>query len=121
MRRHQQGITAIGFIILATIIAVMGFAALKLTPVYLEHMKIVSVLNDVKEDLDGQNATAGTIRAAIGKRLNVEMVSVLKSRDFEIKKSESGYTVRAQYENGVPYLGNLYLLAKFNNSVEIVR
>jgi len=121
MREKQQGITAIGFLIIATMVALIGYAALRLTPIYLEQMKIVRVLEDVKAEFDGQNASIAYIRAGIGKRLNVEMVTVLKLQDFTIKKSERGYVIRAQYENRAPYVANIYLLAVFNTSVEILR
>ena len=78
MRNKQQGMTAIGFVIIAIIVALIGFAGLKLTPVYLEHMKIVSTLNDVKDTLDGQNPSIQEIRSSINKRLVIEMVSQVK-------------------------------------------
>ncbi len=119
--RNQAGATAIGFLIMATIVLLFGFAGLKLTPIYLEHMKIVSVLNDVKIDLDGKNPSIQEIRAGIGRRLNIEMVSAIKSQDFKIRKTERGYEVRARYENRTPYVGNLHFLGDFNNAVEIER
>jgi hypothetical protein len=121
MRNKQQGMTAIGFVIIAVIVALIGFAGLKLTPVYLEHMKIVSTLNDVKVDLDGTNPSIQEIRSSINKRLVVEMVNQVKAGDFKIKKTEAGYSVRIQYENRTPYVANLYLVAVFNNAVEIRR
>lgn len=121
MRNKQQGMTAIGFVIMAVIVALIGFAGLKLTPVYLEHMKIVSTLNDVKEQLDGQNPSIQEIRSSINKRLVIEMVTTVKARDFKIKKTEAGYDVRIQYENRTQYVANLYLVAVFNNVVGIRR
>ena len=121
MRSRQQGITAIGFILLAAVFLVVGFAGLKLTPLYLEHMKVVAVLKDVKKDLDGKNPSIQEIRSAIGKRLTVEMIRTMKSQDFKIRKTEEGFEVRAQYERRTPYLGNLYLLGVFNDAVEIRR
>ena len=121
MRNKQQGMTAIGFVIIAIIVALIGFAGLKLTPVYLEHMKIVSTLNDVKEDLEGQNPSIQEIRASINKRLVVEMVNQVKGKDFKIKKTEAGYDVSIQYENRTPYVANLYLVAVFHNAVEVRR
>ncbi|MCL4792691.1 MAG: DUF4845 domain-containing protein [Gammaproteobacteria bacterium] len=44
-----------------------------------------------------------------------------KQRDFLITKSEDGFRVEIDYEDEVPYLANLYLTAKFTNSVEISR
>ncbi|MGI9331235.1 MAG: DUF4845 domain-containing protein [Gammaproteobacteria bacterium] len=121
MRSRQQGMTAIGALIIAVLVGIVGLGALKLTPIYLEQMKILSVLEDVKGELDGQNASVALIRSAIGKRLNIEMISVLKKQDFVIKKSEMGYSVRVQYDNEAPFIGDVYLLARFNDSVEIRR
>lgn len=121
MRNRQRGITTIGFVIIAILVVAIGFAALKMTPVYLEHMKIVSVLEDVKKNLDGTNPSIQLIKAGIGKRLNIEMVSTVQKQDFKIKKTEVGYSVRVQYDRETPYIANVFLLARFNNAVEIRR
>jgi hypothetical protein len=121
MRDRQRGITAIGFLVIAALVAVVGFGALKLMPIYLEHMKILSVLSDTKAALDGTNPSIQQIRSAIGKRLNIEMVYVLKREDFEIKKSERGYSVRARYDDEASYIANVYLLVRFNDAIEIRR
>ena len=49
------------------------------------------------------------------------MVTILTPRDFKVTKTEEGFKVQAQYENRAPYLGNLYLVAEFDNAVEIRR
>jgi hypothetical protein len=121
MRERQRGITAIGFIIMAAIVGVIGFAGLKLTPIYLNQMKVASVLNDVKLNLDNQDTSVRLIRAAIDKRLNIEMIDEPALQDFEISKVEGGYKVRVNFESRVNYLGNLYLVVVFNDSVEIRR
>ena len=121
MRDTQRGMTAIGFLIIAILVASVGFAALKLTPIYLEHMKVASVLEDVKADLDGSNPSIQYIRAAISKRLNIEMVRSIKTQDFKITKSEAGYSVRAQFDSQTPYIANIWLVVKFNKAVEIRR
>jgi Tfp pilus assembly major pilin PilA len=121
MRERQQGITAIGFIILAAIIGLFGFAGLKLVPVYLENMKVTTLLEDISGDLEGEAPTATKIRSAIGKRLNIEMIYNLKTQDFEVSKTSAGFRVRAKYESRVSFLGNLYLVAVFDDAVEINR
>jgi hypothetical protein len=121
MREKQRGITAIGFIVMAAIVGVIGFAGLKLTPIYLNQMKVASVLKDVKLNLDGQDTTVRLIRAAIDKRLNIEMIDEPALQDFEISKAEGGYKVRVNFESRANYLGNLYLVVVFSDSVEIRR
>lgn len=121
MRVRQQGITAISFIIAAVFVGAFAFAGLKVMPFYLEQMKVTSILEDVKRDMDGNAPTISQIRSAIAKRLDIEMVTGIKTQEFAIKKSGMGYTVKAQYENRAPYIGNLYLVVVFDKQVEISR
>ncbi|MAF84401.1 MAG: hypothetical protein CL797_09905 [Chromatiales bacterium] len=121
MRSRQQGMTFISLLITAAFVGVIAFAALKIIPAYLEQMKVVSILEDVKRDLDGTGASIIQIRSAIGKRLDVEMVYGIKTREFVIKKIGMGYSVQAKYEIREPYFANLYLVVVFDKQVEIKR
>jgi hypothetical protein len=121
MRARQQGITAISFVIAVVFIGAIAFAGLKILPFYLEQMKVTSILDDVQRDLNGNAPTIVQIRSAIAKRLDIEMVTGIKTADFAIKKSGMGYTVKAQYENRAPYIANLYLVVVFDKQVEINR
>ena len=86
MRSKQRGMTFIGLVLLAAMVAILGFAGLKLTPAYLENMKMKRILNDVKSDMDGQSPTPQVIRRAIDKRLNIEMVYGLKGTGLRGRK-----------------------------------
>lgn len=121
MRARQEGITAIGLILVILFVGSFAYAGLKVIPFYLEQMKVSSILADVKRDMDGNAPTIANIRNAIGKRLDIEMVYGIKTQDFAIKKSKNGYTVSAQYENRANYFGNLYLVVVFDETVEISR
>ncbi|GMW05486.1 MAG: DUF4845 domain-containing protein [Gammaproteobacteria bacterium] len=119
MRSRQTGITLIGFVLLAVLIGMLGLGALRLTPIYLENMKIKRILADVKSEFDGQQPTPQLIRRAIDKRINIEMVNHLKANEFEIQKVDSGFRVVAAYEKDVPFVANVWLLVKFDDEVEI--
>ncbi len=123
MRNRQQGMTAIGMLVLAAILGLVGFAALRLTPIYLEHMKVLQILSDVKVELDGQETSLARLRASIGNRLNIESVYGLKINDFKITKTSvgGGYLVQAKYDRRTNYVANIYLLAEFDDTVEILR
>ena len=123
MRNRQQGMTAIGMLALAAILGLVGFAALRLTPIYLEHMKVLQILSDVKVELDGLETSLARLRASIGYRLNIESVYGLKVKDFKITKTSvgGGYVVQAKYDRRTNYVANIYLLAEFDDTVEILR
>ena len=121
MKHRQQGITAVGFVLIVAVAVIIGFAGLRLLPIYMEQMKIAQVLSDVQSELDGQAANPASITKSLKKRLDVESVSAVKSQDFDITKTEYGYELGIFYEDRASYLGNLYLVVEFDNSVEIRR
>ena len=119
MRAKQQGVSFLGFIVIAAVVGVIGFAALKLIPVYLEYMRVQQVLSDIKTQYDGQGATIPAIKNAIIKRLEVEAVETLDSEEFKMNKKDDGIEIRAKYDRVVPYLFNISLMVSFDKAVEI--
>ena len=120
MRRYQQGATTAGFIIMAAIVGIIAFGALKVTPMYLEQMKVASILSDVKAELDGTKTSPTHIRSAINKRINIEMVRGLDARQFKISKNKAGnFDIHANFERRELYIANVYLVVVFDKTVEI--
>lgn len=122
MRKRQQGMTTIGMIILVGFIGIFVYAGLQMVPVYLEDMRIQQVLNQTKENLDGQKATVGEIRSALSKGLTTNSLYDLNAReDFEVSRISNGYSVKAEYVREKSFVANVYLVAKFSHTVEILR
>lgn len=120
MIRRQEGITALGFLIVAAFLGMFALAALKLVPVYLENAKIASTLAKVKEEHDGNRPTVQDIRGSIERRFNIESVNAMNIGDVQIKRISGGYSVDASYDARVSYLGNVSLVAEFDNYVEVM-
>jgi len=120
MKNSQKGMTTLGLMIVLSIVACAGYAGFQLFPFYMEHFKIVQVLADVKKGLDGQNATTTEVRKSLQSRLYIEAVQ-LPLEEFSIRRGKVGIVLEASYEKRAPYIGNLYLLTEFDESVEIVR
>ncbi len=119
MRQKQSGITAIGFVVLAALVAMVGYGVIRLIPVYMTQMQIRQMLEELKTQNDGNNPSPSHLRSDIGKQLDIDAVNYPKVQDFTITKTETGYTVAISYDDSVPYIGNLSLVASFDNSVEI--
>ena len=122
MRKQQRGVTTIGLVMLLAVFGLIAFGVLQLIPVYLENMKVVQVLNQVKSDFEGQNASLAQIKTAIGKRVNIEDLRGFDWRnDFVISRSPNGYWISAEYDRKKAYLANVSLLVEFEHEVEITR
>lgn len=119
--KRQAGITMLGFIILVIFIGLFAFGAIRLTPVYLNYMKVVGVVEGVREEFDGQNAARSDIRRSIGRRFDVESVGVITARDVSVSAVDGGYEVSAEYDHSTPFISNISFTVHFNKTVLVRR
>jgi hypothetical protein len=122
MRNKQNGMTFLGFLIIAVLAGMLVYAGLRLTPVYLEYMKIVSVLDGAKNEFDGTPVELGMLRRSIQRRFDIEAVTVIRVQDIKLSKSGTGgYILRVKYAHRAPYIANINFVVDFAKTVEIVR
>ncbi len=121
MKRNEQGVTLIGFLIMAVFLGLFALAVIKLVPVYLEYGKVTSSLEKAKSEFDGKSPSIEEIYRSLERRFDIEDVHRIHYRDIKIKREPRAYTVQAAYEARVYYIGNIYLVAVFDFSVEIQR
>jgi hypothetical protein len=119
-RRSQAGITALGFLCLATLVGVVGLAVVKITPMYIKNMRMDTILDDVERELSGQNPTPVTIRQEIAKRFSIEDIN-MDVNALKITQVQNGFSVRVAYEERAPYVADVYLLVAYDKQVEIRR
>ena len=119
-RRTKRGVTAIGFLILAALFGAIGLAALKIVPLYLERMRLETLLDDVNREFAGGGRTPVAIRDAVNNRLIAEGIRLPKE-DIEISQSGNGYTLRIHKEGRAKYFGDLWFVVVFDKQVEIKR
>ena len=124
MRRsesRQAGITALGFLFLAVFVGLFAFAAIRLTPVYLNYMKVAGVLDGVFKEFDSQNPSRAAIVTSIRRRFDVESVSIITARDIKVLNEGGGFKLEAVYDHPTPFLGNVSFSVHFDKRVIVRR
>ena len=118
MRSKQRGVTFIGWIVLLAPLVLVIYAAVRLTPVYLNYMKVVRALSLVASDANGNNDPR-SIRSTIDKHFEIDMVDYPTSKDIKVTKSASGsgYDVEASYDDEAPLFANISLHVVFDKIV----
>ena len=119
--QRERGMTTLGFLILVVFIGLFAFAAIRLTPVYLNYVKVAGVLDGVYEEFDSQNPSRGAIMTSINRRFEVESVSIISDRDVKVTADSGGFLVEARYDHTTPFIGNLYFTVRFDKQVLIRR
>ncbi|MDH3747213.1 MAG: DUF4845 domain-containing protein [Gammaproteobacteria bacterium] len=120
-KSRQAGMTTLGLIILAVFIGLFAFAALRLTPVYLNYMKIVGVIDGVRDEFDGQATSRAAIRSSISRRFDVDSVGVIDAKNVSVTKVDGGFEVRADYEHTAPFIANVSFMVHFDKKVLVRR
>jgi hypothetical protein len=122
MRRHQTGVTFLGWLVILIPVALLLYAAIRLTPVYLEYMKIARTLEQVSEQFKGNQVDGQSIRYAIERRFDIESVTAITVRDsdkLKISRQDDGYLVQVVYSDSVPFVGNVSLRVDFDKTVTV--
>ena len=119
--KNQQGMTAIGWIIVLGLIAFFVLLALRLTPGYLEYATVSASLESLQNEPGITTKTPPEIRSMLSKRFDVNDVKSVSSKDIKIDNQGGRLRVWVDYEVRVPVLGNIDAVSKFNKEIEVVR
>ncbi len=119
--RRERGMTTLGLIILVAFVGLFAFAGIRLTPVYLNYMKVLGVINGVHEEFDGANPSRNAIRSSIARRFDVESVSEITAREVTVTSVDGGFEVRAKYNHMAPFISNVSFSVDFDKAVLVRR
>jgi hypothetical protein len=120
-KHRQAGMTTLGVIILVSFVGLMAFAGIRLTPVYLNYMKVAGVISGVQKEFDGANATRTAIRKSISRRFDIESVGIITAKDVKVTKVDGGHEVAATYSHKAPFIANVSFIVDFDNKAIIRR
>ena len=120
-KRQQAGMTTLGLIILVLFVGLFAFAGIRLTPIYLNYMKVVGVVDGVGSEFDGTGASRSAIRTSISRRFDIESVSVITAKDVKVTSVDGGFEVAATYSHKSPFIANISFVVDFDKRVLVRR
>ena len=119
MLARQRGVTAIGWLILLIPFAIIIYAGIRLTPVYLNYMKVARTLNEVGDEFRGGGANPDAIRSSIRKHFDVDQVDYPAVKDISISRAGQGWQVEAAYDDQAPLFAHITLQVQFDKTVSL--
>lgn len=120
MRHKQTGITAVGALLIAVLVGVVGLAGIKVGPMYAQGLRVNTVLKDLKKEMDGTNPSPSRVRLALERRLDIESLRIPRE-NIKLSKGGPGYILRINYDNKTRYVADIWLMVVVDKQVEIVR
>jgi hypothetical protein len=120
MRSRQTGITFIGWVFLLVPVAIVGYSAIRLTPVYLNYVKVVKTLNQAAKENKGESTlNPVSVRKSIERRFDIEGIKYPKVGDVAVARAGDTWTLAVDYEDAVPLFAGISLLVHFDKSVAV--
>jgi hypothetical protein len=120
MYERQRGVTFVGWLVMIIPIALVAYAGMRVTPVYLNYLKVARALDatasNVRSD-DSLNREA--IRTTLIRHFEIDSIEYPMANDVSIQREGKAWTLEAKYEDTAPLFANLSLLLSFDKVVHI--
>lgn len=109
--KSQKGITLIGLLFWAVVVAAFALVLMKVFPAVTEYRTILSMVNKIAHD---GGTTVSDIRASFDRAAAVEYgVTSIKASDLEITKEEDKVVIKFAYDREIELISPVFLLIKF--------
>ena len=117
MRNRQQGVTALGWLVLLTPFAIVGYAGIRLAPLYLNYLKVVRAIENAASSAKSGAADSTAIRTAIDRHFEIDMVEYPTIKDIQIRRDGRAWVIEAKYDDDAPLFANVSLHVTFDKIV----
>ncbi len=115
VHKNQRGLSLIGFIFILILVLFFTYIGIKLVPVYLNHMSVVSELKAVAGEPGSANKAPNTIRRDLITRLDVSYVNHVRGEHISIERGETLQLV-VRYDVEQHLIGNIDAVIRFHRA-----
>ncbi len=119
--KNEQGMSAIGWILLLGLIITMAVPVMKIIPMYLNSMKINFALKDLKSKLSERGGTIAPdeVKKILVTLLDEKMLEDITADEITISFENQTYKIRIQHEYKKQIVGHLSVSLMADRSVEL--
>jgi hypothetical protein len=117
--RRQRGMTFIGLLCLLALAGIVGYAGLRLAPLYLNYMKVARAMESTATEVKGDYPDPAALRGALAKHWEIDDITGVSANDIEIRKEEHGVSLHVAYDDSSPYIANVSLSVHFDKTVKV--
>jgi len=112
----QRGFGMNEVLVGGVILAVVALLAMKVLPPWMEYGNLVKAVKGTAADTSLKDATVAQVRAAYGRRADMDDVKSVTPQDLDITKEGGDLVISFSYAKKVPLFGNASLVFDFEGS-----
>ena len=111
--KRQRGLGWFGLLFVFGTIAFAALIAIKVGPLYMNHMTMVRNVKSVADDETMGAAEPHAIRRALEARWDIDYINQIDDKDIKIKRSDKGRVLAYDYEARVNLFYNVFVVIHF--------
>ncbi len=117
--KNEQGLAFIPLVFTLTLLFIVISLTAKIVPVYLNHNKVVAMLEQLKQETANEKKTESDIKSSLTKRININNIDDIAQDDITLNKQGNVFKVFINYEVVKKIFGNMSVLMEFNDEIEV--
>lgn len=120
-RHRQKGLSSVGWIAVAGFFGLIVITFFKVFPMYYDNFKVQSSLEGVMQDTSIDAKSKRALWDALRKRLYINEVRAITRENIKMERKDGKTTITVSYETRDEYIANLFIGARFTESIVIER
>lgn len=110
---RQRGLSLLGFMFILILVLFFTYIGIKLVPIYLNHMSVVSEMKAIASEPGAANQPPNTIRRQLMRRLDVSYVDHVEGEHIRIEQADAINLV-VRYDVEQHLIGNIDAIVRFH-------
>lgn len=121
MKRAQQGMTLVGFVMVLAVAGVFIYMGMKVIPMYSEYYSVKQAMEGLSKEPDIANYDAARVRDLLFRRLDISYSENVKPENVKLVRRDAGWLMTVDYEVRRPLIANIDVVGRFNAEKELKR
>ncbi|HLR87533.1 MAG TPA: DUF4845 domain-containing protein [Wenzhouxiangella sp.] len=113
--QEQRGMTLIGFVFLLLVVLFFTFIGIKIVPVYMNHVSLMSEVKSIASQPGAANKSPNAIRKELASRIEISYIKHIEPRHIKIETGTNA-RVLVKYDVEQHLLGNIDAIIRFDSA-----
>lgn len=119
MARKPRGMTLMSFVIVLVVVGFFALVAMKLFPMYSEYFNLKGVMEEYAAQPNSASIPPAQMHTDLNRRFGIAYVDSVEKEHIKIIREGGVSKLNIAYEVRVPLFGNLDVVGKFDNTVDL--
>lgn len=107
-KKHQQGLTFFGLLVVGILLALAGVVAAQVFPTYIEYLAVQKAVRQASA-----GTTVAEVRSLFDKAAQIDDIRTISGKDLEIGKEGDRVVVSFSYDREIHLTGPAFLVMRY--------